>query len=82
MRCIALLCPFDPSKAPFVEEKSIKSPEMPPRSPAAWVFPDEMSAMINFVHCNGELTTLSVEIIVRFIALLSPFNGKQGPVCG
>jgi hypothetical protein len=33
-------------KAPFVEEKSIKSPEMPPRHPSAWVFPDEMKKFV------------------------------------
>ena len=31
---------------------------------------------------NKGLATLSNEVDVRFIALLSPFDRAQGPVCG
>ena len=34
--------------------------------------------MKNLVHCNCELATMSGEVIVRFIALLSPFDHTQG----
>ena len=32
--------------------------------------------------CNEGLATLSGGVDVRFIALLSPFDRAQGPVCG
>ena len=38
--------------------------------------------MINLVHCDCELATMSGEVHVRFIALLSPFDRTQGLVCG
>jgi hypothetical protein len=69
------------NNAPFVEEKLIKSPEMPPRFPSAWVFPDEMSAMKNCVRCSGGLTTQLGEVFVRFIALLSSFDRTLSPFC-
>jgi hypothetical protein len=69
-------------KAQFVYEKSVNSPEMPPRSPAAWVFPDEMSEVKNCVRCNGGFNTLSEEIIVRFIPLCFPFDHTQSHVSG
>ena len=69
-------------KAPFVEEKSVMSPEMPLRSPAAWVLPGEFNAMRNCARCKGGLSTLSSEVNVRFISLLSPFDCTQSPVYG
>ena len=33
-------------------------------------------------RCNEGLATLSGEVDVRFIALLSPSGHAQGPVCG
>ena len=38
--------------------------------------------MENSAGCNEGLTTLSGEVDVRFIVLLSPFDRAQGPVCG
>jgi translation initiation factor 6 (eIF-6) len=48
--------------------------------PAAWVLPGKMNAMKNLVRCNRGLAIMSVEVSVRFIALLSPFDRTQGPV--
>ena len=38
--------------------------------------------MENCADCNEVLATLSGEVDVRFIALLSPFDRAQGPICG
>jgi hypothetical protein len=65
-----------------MEEKSVKSPEMPPRFQSAWELPGEISAMKNCARFNEGLTTLSEEVLARFISLLSPFDRTQGPVCG
>ena len=66
-------------KAVFVLEKSVKSPEMP-RSGGV-VLPGKINAMENCAHCNWRLTTLSGEVNVRFIVLLSLFDRTQGRVC-
>ena len=42
-------------KAPFTEEKSVKSPEIYPLDKVAWVLPDEINAMKNCTHCNRDL---------------------------
>jgi hypothetical protein len=65
-----------------VEEKSVKSPEMSPRSPPARALTGELNAMMYFARCNGGLNTLSGEVNLRFITLLSPFDCTQSPVCG
>jgi len=38
--------------------------------------------MKNCARCNWGLTTLPGEVNVRFIALLSLFDGTQGRLCG
>jgi len=43
------------------------------------VLPGEINAMKNRVLCNCGLVTMSGEVNVRFIALLSPFDRTQGP---
>ena len=50
--------------------------------PAAWVLPGKINAMENCAHCNWGLTTLSGEVNVRFIVLLSRFDCTQGRVRG
>ena len=48
----------------------------------AWVLPREINAIKNCAGCKEEVATLSGEVEVRFIALLSLFDRAQGPVCG
>jgi len=48
--------------------------------PAAWVPPGKINAMENCAHCNWRRTTLSGEVNVPFIALLSLFDHTQGRV--
>jgi len=73
--------PLTARKGPFIEEKSVKSPIKYHLDPAAWVLPGEINAMKSLVRCSGRLATMSGEVNVRFIALLSPFDRTQGPVC-
>ena len=49
---------------------------------AGRVLPGKINAMENCARCNRGLTTLSGEINVRFIALLSLFDRTQGRVYG
>ena len=49
---------------------------------AAWVLPGKINAIENCAHCNRGLTTLSDEVNVRFIVLLSLFDQTQGRVRG
>ena len=51
-------------------------------NPAAWVLPGKINAMKNCAHCNRGLTTLSDEVSVRVIVLLSLFDRTQGRVRG
>jgi hypothetical protein len=46
------------------------------------VYPDELCAMKNGAHYNWGLATLSNEVDVRFVALLSLFDRTQGRVGG
>ena len=50
--------------------------------PVAWVFPGKINAMENYARCDWGLTTLSGEVNVRFIVLLSLFDRTQGRVRG
>jgi hypothetical protein len=47
-----------------------------------WVLPGEINAMENCARCYGGLTTLSGEVDVRLIALLSLFGRTEGRVGG
>jgi len=46
------------------------------------MLPGKINAMENCARCNWGLATLSKEINVRFIALISLFDRTQGRVCG
>jgi hypothetical protein len=46
--------------------------------PAAWVLPGKINALKNLALCNCGLATMSDEVVVRFIALFSPFDRTQG----
>ena len=50
--------------------------------PAAWVFPGKINAMENCARCDWGLTTLSGEVNVQFVVLLSLFDRMQGRVRG
>ena len=82
VRFIALLSPFDPTQDRFRGGKAGSSRLKCHLDSDAWVLPGEINAMENCAGCNEGLATLSGEVDVRFIALLSPFDRAQGPVCG
>ena len=44
------------------------------------MLPGKINAMENCAHCNGGLTTLSGEVNVQFVVLLSLFDRMQGRV--
>ena len=82
MRFIALLSPFDRAQDRFRGGKAGSSRLKCHLDSAAWVIPGEINAMENRAGYTKGLATLSNEVDVRFIALLSPFDRAQGPVCG
>ena len=49
---------------------------------AAWVLPGKINAMENRARCERRLTTMSGEVNVRFIVLLSLFGRSKGRVRG
>ena len=77
MRFIALLSPFDPTQDRFRGEKAGSSRLKCHFDSEAWVLPVEINAMENCAGCNEGLATLSCEVDVGFIALLSLFNPTQ-----
>ena len=82
VRFIALLSPFDPLQSPVCGENAGSSCLIHHRDSAVWVLPSELSALKNCVHCHERLATMTGEVFVKFIALLSPFDRTQSPVCG
>ena len=82
VRFIALLSPFDRAQGPVCGEKAGSSRLKCHLNPETWVLPGEINAMGNCAGYNEGLAILSGEVDVRFIALLSPFDRAQGPVCG
>ena len=82
MRFIRLLNPFDRAQIPVCGEKAGSSRLKCHLDLEPWVLPGEINAMGNCAGCNEGLATLSGEVDVRFIALLSPFDRAQGPVSG
>ena len=79
-RFIVLLTLFDRTQGRVRDEKSQSSPLKCHLDPAAWVLPGMINAMENCAHCNWGLITLSGEVNVRFILLLSRFDRTQGRV--
>ena len=71
-------------KAVFVVEKRVDIPKISPLSDGVGAFrlPGKINAMKKCAHCHCGLATLSGEVNVRFIALLSLFDRTQGRVRG
>jgi len=81
VRFIALLSPFDPMQDCFRGGKAGSSRLKCHLDSDVWVLRSEINEMVNCAGCNEGLATLSGEVDVRFIALLSYFDRAQGPVC-
>ena len=77
VRFIALFSPFDPTQDRFRGEKAGSSRLKCHLNSAMWVLPGEINAMENCAGCYEGLATLSGEVDMRFIALLSPFDPTQ-----
>ena len=82
MRFIALLSPFDRAQIPVCGEKAGSSRLKCNLDLEPWVLPGEINAMESGAGCYEGLAILSSEADKRLIALLSPFDRAQGPVCG
>jgi len=79
---IAVLRPFDRTHGPRLWRKSRFNYLKYHLDLAAWVLPGELNTTKNCAGCNEGLTTMPGETNVRSIALLSPFDRAQRPVCG
>jgi len=79
---IALLSPFGRSQGLVCGEKAGSSRLKCHLDSAVWVLPGKVNTMENCTGCYEGLATLSGEVDVRFIALLSLFDRAQGLVCG
>jgi hypothetical protein len=77
VRFIALLSLFDRLQGPVCGEKARSSGLKYHLDSAVWVLSGEINAMEKCAGCNEGLATLSGEVNVRFIALLSLFDPTQ-----